>query len=139
MLKPEMVKIAISDNFLMSKRNRKLSAVIILLFGIIEEEQYASVNFFVEKLKEFGYQIDLTMIKKIRTCLNQLSDRHLEKMILCDLLEEKRMEVCAQAAGPISHNGNQRTRALFRLNSQGIKSLNKIIKNYCPQQKEGVC
>lgn len=134
-----MVKIAISDNFLMSKRDRKLSAVIILLFGMIENNRYASANFFVEKLKEFGYQIDSTMIKTIRTCLNQLSERYLEKMILCDLLEEKRMEVCAQAAGPISHNGNQRTRALFRLNSQGMKSLNKTIKNYCPQQKEGVC
>lgn len=134
-----MVKIAISDNFLMSKRDRKLSAVIILLFGIVEEEQYASVNFFVEKLKEFGYQIDATMIKTIRTCLNQLSEKYLEKIILCDLLEEKRMEICAQAVGPINHNGNQRTRALFRLNSQGLRSLSKTIKNYYPQQKEEVC
>lgn len=133
MLEPKMVKSAINDNLLMSKRDRKLSAVIILLFGTIENRRYASPNFFIEELKKFGYEINQDMIKTIRTCLNQMSERHLEKKILCDLLEEDRLAICSQAKGPISHNGNQRTRALFKLNSSGEKFLAKAIRDYCTQ------
>lgn len=138
MLNKNDVKSIIEQYRMMNIGTRKYADIVILLFGTLEENQYASVNFFKDTIISFGYELDRADAKVLQSRINQMVGNSLERLALFDLADEKRIPACVGAAGTIRHDGQHRTRALFRLNPKGKEILRKtLIKfplNTSPQE-----
>lgn len=131
MLDLDYVKKVIAQYGMMDVGARKYANIVILLFRTLKEDQYACVNFFKDTLLEFGYELDKADAKVLQSQINQMVGKYLERVALYKLSEDKRMLICEDAVGNIRHDGQHRTRALFRLNSSGKASVEKV-KNKFP-------
>lgn len=128
MLSIAQVAEVIDRNNMMERDDRRIAEIIFLLFGTIDQLQFASVNFFSDSLASFGYPMNKKDTKAVHSRINNMErDEYLEKLNLTYLLEEDRIAQSSRAIGRISHDGNNRTRSLFRLTPKGNAKLNKII------------
>ncbi len=135
MIDLDFAKDTILEERIMEYGNRNYTRTIILLFGTLGEEQYASVNFFIDALESFGLVSDENDAKAVRTKFGQMTSRWLEKIALSDLLEEDRKKICENVAGRVSHNGVKRTRSIFKLNTRGREALAKIKTELLPKNQ----
>jgi len=134
MLDTKTVKRWITDRGLFDDGTRDYVSVIVLLFGTLEEGRQASIHFFSETILSFGFTLDEKQTKAFHSKLNQMCPKYLTKIALGDLTEEKRMELCRTAAGTTSHEGAQRTRALFELDKGGISKLQSLKEEFADLQ-----
>lgn len=138
MLNVNDVKKIVEQHQMMDLGARKYADIVILLFGTLKEDQYASMNFFKDTIMSFGHELDRADAKVLQSRINQMVGKSLERLALFDLADEKRIPTCTGAAGTIRHDGQHRTRALFRLSFNGKEILKKtLIKfplNISPQE-----